>query len=115
MVKPSKNKPNKLNLIVSLLTLVPAEVKAFNKALTLTAREFDLLLFLAKHPQQVFSRMQLLEAVWGYNYDGYEHTVNSHINRLRNKLSQCSPEHDLVKTVWGVGYKFSPPEVQTHQ
>ncbi|WP_392341461.1 response regulator transcription factor [uncultured Shewanella sp.] len=90
------------------------EVTAFNKALTLTAREFDLLLFLAKHPQQVFSRMQLLEAVWGYNYDGYEHTVNSHINRLRNKLSVCSPEHDLVKTVWGVGYKFSPPEVQAH-
>ena len=90
------------------------EVTAFNKALTLTAREFDLLLFLAKHPQQVFSRMQLLEAVWGYNYDGYEHTVNSHINRLRNKLSLCSAEHDLVKTVWGVGYKFSPPEVQTH-
>jgi DNA-binding response OmpR family regulator len=90
------------------------EVTAFNKALTLTAREFDLLLFLAKHPQQVFSRMQLLEAVWGYHYDGYEHTVNSHINRLRNKLSLCSPEHDLVKTVWGVGYKFSPPEVQAH-
>ncbi|GAA0787133.1 MULTISPECIES: response regulator transcription factor [Pseudomonadati] len=89
------------------------EVLAFNNALALTAREFDLLLFLAQHPQQVFSRLQLLEAVWGYNYSGYEHTVNSHINRLRNKLSRCS-EHDLVKTVWGVGYKFSPPEAHAH-
>ncbi|MCW3172852.1 response regulator transcription factor [Shewanella subflava] len=89
------------------------EVLAFNNALELTAREFDLLLFLAQHPQQVFSRLQLLEAVWGYHYSGYEHTVNSHINRLRSKLSRCS-EHDLVKTVWGVGYKFSPPEAHTH-
>ncbi|UCX06105.1 response regulator transcription factor [Shewanella glacialimarina] len=89
------------------------EVIAFNNALTLTAREFDLLLFLAQHPQQVFSRLQLLEAVWGYSHSGYEHTVNSHINRLRNKLSPCS-EHELVKTVWGVGYKFSPPEAHTH-
>jgi len=89
------------------------EVLAFNNALELTAREFDLLLFLAQHPQQVFSRLQLLEAVWGYHYSGYEHTVNSHINRLRSKLSRCS-EHDLVKTVWGVGYKFSPPEAHAH-
>lgn len=89
------------------------EVTAFNNLLELTAREFDLLLFLAQHPQQVFSRLQLLEAVWGYSYNGYEHTVNSHINRLRNKLSRCS-EHDLVKTVWGVGYKFSPPQMHAH-
>ena len=85
------------------------EVTAFNQALLLTAREFDLLLFLAQHPKQVFSRMQLLEAVWGYSYSGYEHTVNSHINRLRAKLAQTPSTSDLVKTVWGVGYKFSPP------
>ncbi|MPY25530.1 response regulator transcription factor [Shewanella psychropiezotolerans] len=85
------------------------EVIAFDTTLELTAREFDLLLFMAKHPKQVFSRMQLLEAVWGYSYSGYEHTVNSHINRLRAKLSHCASTADLVKTVWGVGYKFSPP------
>lgn len=85
------------------------EVIAFDTTLELTAREFDLLLFMAKHPKQVFSRMQLLEAVWGYSYSGYEHTVNSHINRLRAKLSHCESTADLVKTVWGVGYKFSPP------
>ncbi|KPZ72294.1 MULTISPECIES: response regulator transcription factor [Shewanella] len=86
------------------------EVVSNNSPLELTAREFDLLLFLAKHPLQVFSRMQLLEAVWGYNYDGYEHTVNSHINRLRSKLARSPGHPELVKTVWGVGYKFSPPE-----
>ncbi|NKF51279.1 response regulator transcription factor [Shewanella sp. WXL01] len=90
------------------------QVTAFDSELELTAREFDLLLFLAKHPQQVFSRNQLLEAVWGYSYEGYEHTVNSHINRLRSKLSQCSGEAEFVKTVWGVGYKFSPPEAMAH-
>ena len=90
------------------------EVIAFDTLLALTAREFDLLLFMAKHPKQVFSRLQLLEAVWGYSYSGYEHTVNSHINRLRAKLSSCTPAAELVKTVWGVGYKFSPPESRPH-
>lgn len=90
------------------------EVVSNNSTLELTAREFDLLLFLAQHPSQVFSRMQLLEAVWGYNYDGYEHTVNSHINRLRSKLARSPSHPELVKTVWGVGYKFSPPEVEAH-
>ncbi|MCL1056628.1 response regulator transcription factor [Shewanella gelidimarina] len=88
------------------------EVIAFNETLALTAREFDLLLYLAQHPKQVFSRMQLLDAVWGYSYSGYEHTVNTHINRLRNKLAQSSSTADLVKTVWGVGYKFTPPANQ---
>ncbi|GIU48640.1 DNA-binding response regulator [Shewanella sairae] len=85
------------------------EVIAFNEVLELTAREFDLLLYLAQHPKQVFSRMQLLEAVWGYSYSGYEHTVNSHVNRLRSKLSRNVRTSKLVKTVWGVGYKFTPP------
>ncbi|MCL1038303.1 response regulator transcription factor [Shewanella submarina] len=85
------------------------EVIADDTQLQLTAREFDLLTFLASHPQQVFSRMQLLEAVWGLNYEGYEHTVNSHINRLRSKLSGRPRLAETVKTVWGVGYKFAPP------
>jgi len=89
------------------------EVVAFDTPLELTAREFDLLLFMAKHPKQVFSRMQLLEAVWGYSYCGYEHTVNSHINRLRAKLARSASATELVKTVWGVGYKFSPPAAST--
>jgi two-component system OmpR family response regulator len=75
--------------------------------LELTAREFDLLLFFARHPGRVFTRLQLLDQVWGYNHDGYEHTVNSHINRLRAKL-EADPAHPhYVITVWGVGYKFA--------
>jgi len=73
----------------------------------LTAREFDLLLFFARHPGRVFSRVQLLDQVWGYNHDGYEHTVNSHINRLRAKIEADPANPDYILTVWGVGYKFT--------
>ncbi|NCF09044.1 MAG: response regulator [Gammaproteobacteria bacterium] len=75
----------------------------------LTAREFDLLLFFARHPGRVFSRMQLLDKVWGYNHEGYEHTVNSHINRLRAKIEPEPARPRYVLTVWGVGYKFAEP------
>jgi len=74
---------------------------------TLTAREYDLLLYFASHPGQVFSRMQLLEQVWGYHYEGYEHTVNSHINRLRAKIEDNPAEPRFILTVWGVGYRFN--------
>jgi len=73
--------------------------------------------FMAQHPHQVFSRTQLLDKVWGYQHSGYEHTVNSHINRLRNKLiaGQPSPSNKtlpaIIQTVFGVGYKFSPEGV----
>ena len=76
------------------------------QSLNLTAKEFDLLAYLASHPGQVFSREQLLNAVWGYQHSGYEHTVNSHINRLRSKLEQDPADPKYVTTVWGVGYKF---------
>lgn len=73
----------------------------------LTAREFDLLWHFARHPGRVFSRSQLLDNVWGYGHDGYEHTVNSHINRLRAKI-ETDPAHPrYILTVWGVGYKFA--------
>ncbi len=74
--------------------------------LTLTAKEFDLLLFLASAPGRVFDRNTLLDQVWGYNHSGYEHTVNSHINRLRAKLERDPANPVYVLTVWGVGYKF---------
>jgi DNA-binding response OmpR family regulator len=82
-------------------------VQVDGKAVELTAREFDLLLFFARHPGRVFSRIQLLDQVWGYNHDGYEHTVNSHINRLRSKIEENPADPRFVLTVWGVGYKFS--------
>jgi len=83
-----------------------------NKSLELTSTEFDLLWHFAGHPGQVFSRSQLLDSVWGYQHSGYEHTVNSHINRLRNKLEIDTSDPQIVKTVWGVGYKLNPEECQ---
>lgn len=76
------------------------------KNVELTSTEFDLLLYFASHPEQVFSREQLLSSVWGYHHSGYEHTVNSHINRLRNKVERNSTKPEIVQTVWGVGYKL---------
>ena len=76
----------------------------------LTAREFDLLFYLAKNAGRVYSRSQLLDAVWGYSHDGYEHTINTHINRLRNKLKRSNSKSEFIQTVWGVGYKFYRPD-----
>lgn len=77
------------------------------RQIELTAKEFDLLRYFAQHPGQVFTRPQLLDAVWGYGHDGYEHTVNSHINRLRAKIEEDPAHPSFVLTVWGVGYKFT--------
>ncbi len=71
----------------------------------LTAKEFDLLLHFAENPGRVFSRAQLLDKVWGYTHSGYEHTVNSHINRLRAKIESDPNQPEFIQTVWGVGYK----------
>lgn len=87
------------------------EVFLHNREVELTSTEFDLIHFFAKHPNQVFSRAQLLESVWGYDHSGYEHTVNSHINRLRSKLGN-SIEQDIIETVWGVGYKLNAKSLQ---
>jgi two-component system OmpR family response regulator len=81
-----------------------------DRELSLTAREFDLLLHFARHPGQVFSRAQLLDQVWGYSHQGYEHTVNSHINRLRAKIESDPAKPRRVLTVWGVGYKLADAE-----
>lgn len=82
-----------------------------DNTLDLTATEFELLYHLASHPNQVFTRSQLLESVWGYHHSGYEHTVNSHINRLRAKIESDATSPQIVQTVWGVGYKFNPSGV----
>ncbi len=82
-------------------------VRVGDRAIELTAREFDLLWHFACHPERVFTRSQLLDSVWGYGHAGYEHTVNSHINRLRAKIEPDPAEPRYVLTVWGVGYKFA--------
>jgi DNA-binding response OmpR family regulator len=77
------------------------------KPLDLTGREFDLLLMFMRHPGKAFSRQELLESVWGYDYSGYSHTVNSHINRLRSKIETDPSDPHYIQTVWGVGYRFA--------
>ena len=84
------------------------QVRIHDQPISLTAREFDLLLHFASHPGRVFSRAQLLDSVWGYGHEGYEHTVNSHINRLRAKIENDPSQPQLIVTVWGVGYKLDP-------
>jgi DNA-binding response OmpR family regulator len=83
------------------------EVKLGNEIVNLTAKEFDLLAQFAKHPGKVYTRTQLLDLVWGNGYEGFEHTVNSHINRLRAKIERDPAEPTFIQTVWGVGYKFA--------
>jgi DNA-binding response OmpR family regulator len=77
------------------------------KPLNLTSKEFELLLHFIRRPGVVYSRSQLLDSVWGYRYEGYEHTVNSHINRLRAKLERDPARPRYILTVRGAGYKFS--------
>jgi len=73
----------------------------------LTVKEFDLLELFISNPGRAYSRSDLLNLIWGYQFEGYEHTVNTHINRLRNKI-EADPAHPkYLKTVWGVGYRFA--------
>ena len=97
--------------VVSLhgLTIAPLrrEVTLRGAAVDLTPREFDLLYFFARHPCQVFSRADLLNHVWGFKHSGYEHTVNTHINRLRAKIETHPATPKRIVTVWGRGYKLA--------
>jgi DNA-binding response OmpR family regulator len=90
------------------LEILPSkrQVRYRGGELEFTALEFDLLLHFASHPGHVFSRGQLLGAVWGYTHDGYEHTVTTHINRLRAKLESDPMRPELILTVRGAGYKM---------
>jgi DNA-binding response OmpR family regulator len=86
---------------------IAREVLLNQQTVELTPREFDLLYFFARHPGKVFSRLSLLNQVWGYEHEGYEHTVNTHINRLRIKIERNPAEPEHILTVWGKGYKFA--------
>jgi len=90
------------------LRIEPAKRKVIvdGEPADLTTKEFDLLHLFARNPGRAFSRQELLDEVWGYQYSGYSHTVNTHINRLRNKIEPQPSDPTYVKTVWGVGYRF---------
>ena len=81
-------------------------VEVHGKRIELSPKEFDLLVLFASNPGRTYTRTQLLDIVWGYQFEGYEHTVNSHINRLRSKIEHNLNEPEFILTTWGVGYKF---------
>ena len=93
-----------------VVDLEKRKVNLRHQALELTAKEFDLLVLFAENPGRAYSRQELLDLVWGYQYSGYSHTVNSHINRLRNKIEVDPASPRYIKTVWGHGYRFAEPE-----
>lgn len=86
------------------------EVRINDKPVALTPKEFELLLFLARSPGRAFTREQLLQHVWGYNYFGDARTVDTHVTRLREKMSRFGLEPQYISTVWGIGYKFEVKE-----
>lgn len=112
--RQSKSTPSNASVNSSLaiglmeINTVHHTVTVEGQIMALTSTEFDLLHYLASHPNQVFNRSQLLEHVWGYHHSGYEHTVNSHINRLRAKIEKNCNSPKIIETVWGVGYKLNP-------
>lgn len=109
-LKQNENESEDKNVIRAhelVINIAKREVTHNDQKVDLTAKEFDLLLHFATRPGQVFSRNQLLDKVWGYGHEGYEHTVNSHINRLRAKIEQDPGNPQYILTVWGVGYKFT--------
>lgn len=85
-------------------------VKLAGQKVELTAKEFDLLALFARNPGKAYTRQSLLDVVWGYQFEGYDHTVNSHINRLRSKIEADPANPKFIQTVWGVGYKFAEEE-----
>jgi two-component system alkaline phosphatase synthesis response regulator PhoP len=105
----AKSKSNPKNLTIGNLEIdvEKRRVKRHNERIDLTPKEFDLLVLLASNPGKSFSRNQLLSEIWGYEFSGYEHTVNSHINRLRAKLEPDINHPEFILTTWGIGYRFN--------
>lgn len=107
MIRNMKIDAGTLRFSGLLIDPIAREVQLDQRIVDLTPREFDLLYFFAKNPDKVFSRISLLNQVWGYQHEGYEHTVNTHINRLRLKIERNPAEPERLLTVWGMGYKFA--------
>lgn len=107
-MQPLEDKPALEKIEIGNITIDDRlhQVTLGEQIVELTAREFDLLRHFAVQPGRVFRRSELLDSVWGYGHDGYEHTVNSHINRLRAKIEKDPNNPEVIVTVWGVGYKM---------
>ena len=107
-----KETDNVNDIITGPLTIEVSKRKVIlnGERIDLTPKEFELLHLLASHPGRTYTREQLLSLLWGYQYNGYEHTVNSHINRLRSKIESDLSNPKYILTSWGVGYRFNEIE-----
>jgi DNA-binding response OmpR family regulator len=105
-----KDQPSRVQADELQIDIDKRKVSVGQSHVELTAKEFDLLVQFASNPGRVYTRAQLLDLVWGYGHESYQHTVNSHINRLRSKIEKDPGDPRFILTVWGVGYKFSEPE-----
>jgi two-component system alkaline phosphatase synthesis response regulator PhoP len=107
-----KETENQSDIVIGdiVIEVSKRKVKLNGNRIELTPKEFDLLLLLASHPGKTYTREQLLNTLWGYQYNGYEHTVNSHINRLRSKIEKDLSNPSYILTSWGVGYRFNDIE-----
>ncbi len=106
---PAEAGPERIEADGLVLDCARREVSLDGRPVVLTVKEFDLLAHFARHPGRTFTRLQLLDAVWGTTFEGYEHTVNTHINRLRAKIEADPANPRRVLTVRGVGYRFADP------
>lgn len=104
--KPASDAHTRIESAGLVIDTEKRTVRLKGKPIELTAKEFDLLVHFARQPGRVFTLTQLLDSVWGYSHSGYEHTVNSHINRLRTKIERNPNQPEFIETVWGVGYRF---------
>jgi DNA-binding response OmpR family regulator len=112
-LRAKQSEPRDRLLVADLdIDLDDRRVRRAGRPIELTAREFDLLAHFARNPGKVFSRAQLLDQVWGMTHDAYEHTVSSHINRLRSKLEPDPANPRYLVTVWGVGYRLAGTRLQ---
>jgi DNA-binding response OmpR family regulator len=105
---PAENRPSSKNYQIDdlFVDLDKRVVRKKNELINLTPKEFELLTLLIQNPGKTYSRMDLLTLVWNYDFEGYEHTVNSHINRLRSKIEEDMNHPHYILTTWGVGYRF---------
>ena len=105
--KQDKHEKKDIKFGALLIEVTKRKVLLDKKRIDLTPKEFDLLYLLSSHPGRTYTREELLNTVWGYQFNGYEHTVNSHINRLRTKIENDVSNPEFILTTWGVGYRFN--------
>ncbi|GAB6933672.1 response regulator transcription factor [Calditerricola satsumensis] len=108
VLRRAKKAGDRLRAGPLVVDLRAREASCHGRRLALTPKEFDLLALLARHPGQVFDREQLIERVWGWDYEGDVRTVDTHVKALRAKLEEAGCMRDLIETVRGVGYRFAP-------